>query len=262
MSTVIGLSLSCHARRTMYLTGCLRLFYSGRLPCETQRYLTSAFVERLPRGLRYLNVQELGAIRGADVALLPRTLLELATTDSDGGWSVAERSQMPPALRCLRLSFCGANDGYLAALPASLECLDLRYCPAFTNDTIALLPRGLRVLTLCFPTISGGFACLPPALEELRIVFFRTNLINADDEIARLPAGLQHLSLVDSGNLTDACVPLLPRGLRSLMLVGDDVEFMDACVPFLPRNLNRVELGAGVPNASIKAAYQKILASQ
>jgi hypothetical protein len=104
------------------------------------------------------------------------------------------------------------------------------------------LPRQLRTFKVRFTKLTTAcFVDLPPKLE----VFCSSGLIMdfTPSSTAMLPRTLIKLDLLYHSNISDQCIPHLPRQLRVLRLKYNVLFIItSACIPHLPPALRKFAL--------------------
>lgn len=198
-----------------------------------REFCADALVRRMPRTIKRLT---LGWVHLTDECAtgLPPSLEELtvAATSHLSRFTDTFAQRLPTTLRKLSLDRSAFAQ---ARFPSGLQVLILDEDTNLRDDFIGLLPRGLRVLQLDAHRIT--WACLPDLPRSLHHLNLRCSAL-PDPSIRHLPRGLATLILQSDacGLLTDACVPGLPRTLRTLEINGTR-NLTPACVPYLPTTL-------------------------
>lgn len=205
----------------------------------------------LPRGITSLQLS--GAPFDMVLKDLPRDLKHFVITRS----SFKRFDSLPPNLQ--HLSMIGSDVPVKAdvaeLLPRTLQTWALISIPTnellvvrLNDSSIPKLPPLITKLVIASgDEITGAsFRNLPRALIYLELPASR-NILNED--IAHLPKYLEHLKLYEAEQLGDPCARLLPRGLRSFMVLKSP-HFTVACIPDLPPHLDNLNLGSAMHEIS------------
>lgn len=151
-----------------------------------------------------------------------------------------------PRLKTLRLTILGnaalcsgPGDGF----PASLEKLSLYRSHRSSNLPTELLPRSLTALRMAYNADTDAHTIMDQVSTWPRLIVLRITCATRLDatHLARLPPLLTRLEWLQNPKtetvLIDEAVPLLPRGLESIIFNGDSATISSTSFGMLPRNL-------------------------
>lgn len=240
-------------------------FVSRYLP--TTGVDVSLFVEKLPRTLTSLKIQNasrwnaecmvvlpsnlkhLTLHRVKDGMLskdsftkfLPKTLLSLALFCEGSLISGECFRGLPRGLLMLELSTSGSiEDHHVANLPKNLTKLDLSHDLELTNECVSDLPRSLKKLYLRHNTRINGSSArdLPESLEILVLSSCRSF---ESEHFKELPRSLTSLAIRKAKDIYGSHLADLPRGLRYLDIYSASV-FAPQYLHDLPVHIRHISL--------------------
>jgi hypothetical protein len=211
----------------------------------------------LPRTLTHISGALFMIPEIMDFSTFPVTITELSLTIDDASTDIPGDFSFPPLLKRLSINSkdtssaptptSGLQDRHISQLPDTLESLFIADAGKLTDAGLLALPSHLKSLFIRTPHLEyptpftqEGLKQLPRALEHLRIdVKHETDA----SFIPLLPRGLLSLTIIGFRNLSNKDVALLPPGLKSISLRNCNL-LDDGCLRFLPRSTNSLELQA------------------
>ena len=214
-------------------------------------------VDNLPIGLKWLCLNGCTKLTDADLGNLPAGLQTLYLQSHDLTRAIIDK--LPSRLETLSLRFIKLSDDDVGNLPHTLRTVVLLsttltdactaklhkglqsvvlIVPNLTDAAIALLPSGLKSLKLCSSNLSV-LDILPPELQSLNLHGCK-NLI--DKALDNLPPGLKDLDITGCEKLTSAIIDKLPDSLQTLCLIECDEKLRQVAVERLSKKLHRLKL--------------------
>jgi hypothetical protein len=249
------------------------------LPDHVTEIRISGFFNALmfPQKLTLLELDSSGNLLNEDFKNLPPTLKKLHLHKVSPSLS-PEVVKTLPKLRSLTMTRVEnfSDEWIKAGLPQSLIALDLVPHYSWSNESLALLPRGLRSVNLSkLKKLNDvGVALLPPHLTTLNAsgsryitgecfkdlprglahLIIDTGHSVSDEHIAFLPRGLTYLRIWGAKFLSDNCFRHLPRRLSTLVLDGPSARFTTSKVDSLPKSIKILTFAAEI-NRDMTTAY-------
>jgi len=178
-------------------------------------HVTNAFASNLPKSLLRLSLHGYSRIMLGFIPFLPKTLVSLDLHSDEPIINDRHVPFLPRGLTELSLGVCSLlSSSSISDLPRELISLNLGAMVWLDEEHMKFLPRGLKKFKSANGLGAVGIGHLPETLESLKL----NHIYLGDGDCYLFPRTLKVLALGYEDELTEACLPHLPRGLEVLLL--------------------------------------------